>query len=300
MELELLRLAYDYSKNHKFVDKDYIDKVVEIVVSNRKLHDYVGEVSFYSEGENEDGLMEVANYGNNGNDIEVNLEAIKDTINCEDCFESLFGDFEVYLYKNLKITQFILHELEHAYQSKVSKSEDNSVETRLIKTCLAARNAFNNPKFYESLKADNIHPFNALFFISDYYRLYKKYYQFNPIERLAQINSFRTLFRSLDPISSNTPNLYEFMKASYLEEMLSGFGDSWAEGLCPTHVYLEGTRKGDVWKSFDFYSEDNSELMKKAYEQHELRERMMLGLPIYSVEYDDVYNVLSKTNKYNI
>ena len=41
MELEILKLIFDYSKTGHFPDHYFLDKVVEIVVKNKDLNDYV-------------------------------------------------------------------------------------------------------------------------------------------------------------------------------------------------------------------------------------------------------------------
>ena len=46
MELEILKLIYDYSVNRKLIDPKFIDKLIEIVVSKKSLNDYVRNVEF--------------------------------------------------------------------------------------------------------------------------------------------------------------------------------------------------------------------------------------------------------------
>lgn len=46
MELEIVKLIYDYSANGKLVDSKFIDKIIEIVVSKKSLNNYVRNVRF--------------------------------------------------------------------------------------------------------------------------------------------------------------------------------------------------------------------------------------------------------------
>ena len=46
MELEILKLIFDYSKTGHFPDHYFLDKVVEIVVKKRDLNDYVKKTVF--------------------------------------------------------------------------------------------------------------------------------------------------------------------------------------------------------------------------------------------------------------
>ena len=46
MELEILKLVFDYSRSEKLADNKFIDKIVEIVVKKRDLHEYVRNIRF--------------------------------------------------------------------------------------------------------------------------------------------------------------------------------------------------------------------------------------------------------------
>ena len=43
---ELLRIVYDYSKKGKILDSNAIESIVDIVVRNRDLNDYVKRINF--------------------------------------------------------------------------------------------------------------------------------------------------------------------------------------------------------------------------------------------------------------
>lgn len=62
MELEILKLIYDYSVNGKLVDLKFIDKITEIVVSKRSLSDYVRNVQFTNKLEKNDYAVVSASY----------------------------------------------------------------------------------------------------------------------------------------------------------------------------------------------------------------------------------------------
>ena len=49
MNLKLLKLLFDYSKQGKIVDINYIDKLIEIVVSEKGLNEYVKWVKIMTE-----------------------------------------------------------------------------------------------------------------------------------------------------------------------------------------------------------------------------------------------------------
>lgn len=96
------------------------------------------------------------------------------------------------------------------------------------------------------------------------------------------------------------PNLYEFEQASLLEEMLSGYQDSWNQGCCPTQVYLLGIGQSNVWNGLEFFSPDSSKLMKNVCDKYNLVRRLSLGLPVSYDEYTSTDELLQGTNKFNI
>ena len=188
------------------------------------------------------------------------------------------------MFRNMQLTQFILHELEHAYQSKQADDEsDNSIEAKLIRICFEFfRNINDKKNITENDLADLI---IASFREKE---LYKQYYGFNPSERFAQINSFRILVDSLKSIKEYIPNLCEFQDASLVESMLQGHKESWYDGgICPTQVYLFGTGHENTW-----YEIDDSE-------QFGLAKRLTLGLKVSYDEYQSAVDWLQTTNKYN-
>ena len=82
--------------------------------------------------------------------------------------------------------------------------------------------------------------------------------------------------------------------------MLKGYADSWNQGICPTQIYLFGTRQGKVWSELDFYDADASKLMKNVSDRYPLVRRLSLGLPVNYEEYNSSDGWLHSTNKFNI
>ena len=301
MELDILKLIYDYSVNGKLVDSKFIDKIIEIIVTKKSLDNYVRNVIFTNKLDKNDYVVACAAYNPHRAEVLVDYESIKIAIENGRQYDCLFCDVEQIMFKNLMIMQFILHELEHAYQFKQADNKsDKSVEAKLIRASFILERAMENPNFIEEL-------YNNHFSMKDFEKyflqnreLYKQYYRLNPTERLAQVNSFRTVVNSIEPIKKYIPNLYEFKNASLFEEMLKGYQESWNEGTCPTEVYLSGIRQSKIWSEFDFYSQDSEQLMKSVSEKYSLTKRMSLGLPISYGEYETTDNWLHTTNKFNI
>ena len=301
MELEILKLVYDYSINGKLVDTKFVEKIIEIVVSKKSLNNYVRSVQFTDQLYKDDYRVVCAAYDLLNMRILIDYESIQIDMESRSYYDQLFHKLEQVMFKNLTITQYILHELEHAYQNKQTDNKaDDSIEAKLINASFVLEQAMKNPRFLTALLNGKIPAQDFIACMIQNRELYKQYYHLNPTERLAQVNSFRTIINSIDPIKKYIPNLYEFEQASLLEEMLSGYQDSWNQGCCPTQVYLLGIGRSKVWNGFDFYSQDSSQLMKNVCEKYNLVRRLSLGLPVSYDEYTATDELLQGTNKFNI
>ena len=291
MELEILKLIYDYSVNGKLVDSKFIDKLIEIVVSKKSLNNYVRNVKFTNKLEKNDYRVYCAAYSPLSMEILVDYESIQIAMENRSYYERLFQSLEQIMFRNLTITQYILHELEHAFQNKQADDKsDNSIEAKLVNASFVLEQAMKNPRVLNALLKGEIPVQDFIIYTLQNRKLYKQYYALNPTERLAQVNSFRTIVDSIEPIKKYIPNLYEFEQASLVEAMLRGYTDSWNQGICPTQVYLFGTGQSNVWSELDFYNRDYSQLMKNVSDRYNLAKRLSLGLP---VSYDE-YNIMDE------
>lgn len=134
MESKLLRLIFDYSKNGKLVDKAYLEKLIDLVVNSKDISKYVQNSEIVSSGAEEtmDGIL-LAEYRPNRKLIRIYSEAMERMLEDHDRYQELFNGIEQIFYKNVLITQIILHELEHANQRRIIEKED-TLESKVLKT----------------------------------------------------------------------------------------------------------------------------------------------------------------------
>lgn len=301
MELKILRLIYDYSINRKLLDSKFIDKLIEIVVTERSLHEFVNNVRFTNELDKNDYSVVCATYNPLNKEIIIDYDSINIILEDKSYYEQLFFDLEQIFYRNLIITQIILHELEHAFQNKqLDNKKDDSIEAKLVKASFVLEQVMKHPKFLNAILKGEISSQDIYMYVMQNRELYKQYYKFNPTERLAEVNSYTTIINTIEPIKKYIPNLLEFEKASMVEESLKGYKDIDIQEICPTQVYLCGTRQDKVWSGFDFYDQDSSKLIKHVCGEYNLAKRLSLGLPVTVNEYYDTYSWLQTTNKFNI
>lgn len=304
MELEILKLVFDYSRNGKLADNKFIDKIVEIVVKNRDLHEYVRNIRFVAGINGDANGLALASYNISDKNIKVYNDALQfyasDSRFCG-YYAPLFNGFEEIMFKNLAITQIILHELEHALQKKRFDNENgNPIVLKLINASFVLESIMKNPENVTGILSGAISLQDLENVMLQTRKLYEEYYRLVPTERFAEINSFRTISKVLEPIGKQASNLYEFHSASLYESMLSGYKDSMKRGICPTQAYLDGTGQGKVWTRFDFYDENVPQLMKNVNAQYDLAQRLALGLPISYDEFYETEDWLRGTNKFNV
>lgn len=301
MEIEIFKLVYEYSIKNKFVDKEFICKLLDIVVRNRKLKEYINKIDFRSNLSDDKKYITPAEYKPYTKELLIDLETIKNLIELNKRYEVLFTPFGVAMFRNLVCVQYILHEVEHAYQMKLADNIQNvSIEAVLSRVCSMMHQTLKNPKVIELL-------FNGQMSKDDIYKMiakckkeYVKYYRFNPIERLAQIKSLNTIRNTIESIKSDVPELYAFFEASVYEEILKSYRESIEQDACPTSIYLNATDHGDVWRNFEFYSPDKEELMKNVCEQYDLFQRLTYGLPVTQDKYNTSVRYVKSMNKFRI
>lgn len=282
MELEIINLVLDYSVNGIIADANFINKVIEIVVNGKSIGEYVHTVGFTDKLDN--GVLATYNFSKRR--ILIGYEFIPAFIEEYNRCDNLFTKLEQIMLRNLVITQIILHELEHASQNKkVDNVLDDSIETKLLRVSLTLQRIINNPNFSERLLDGSISLEEFSAFVFQNVQLSEKYYQLDPLERLAQINSFKTLLSSIYLVKDDVPNLYKFEYASLVGAMLDGYKESFKEGSCPTEVYLSKTGHEKMWREFDFYDSKFKRLLNNVSDEYSLDMRLSLGLPISKSEF---------------
>lgn len=257
LEEEILRLIYDYSVKPKLfgekrADCKLISKLVETVVSYKSLDNFVSDLRFdYSIDNGNGGIL--ASYSFNSKEIEIYYGLLKlhKIIDSKRAIID-FSDFESNMYEGLRITQIILHELEHAGQNSQRLAPSDCNEYMILSASL----------FSDSCKHRQVYCDNR---------------RLVPYERMAEINSFVTILSAIDSIKTKIPNLYAVEQALFNRRKLDGYFEANMLGGCPLEVYLKLIEKEDIW----------SRIKNDSIES--LDERLKLGFPITNSEYDNVH-----------
>lgn len=130
----ILDLLYEYSKRGKNVDKAFMDKVIKVMIREKDLNDYIKRVRFKN--------LSSCKINHGGKDIPMvyntyTREILLDNNNIilfQKKLEKLilFRDFEQVLSINAMLTQALLHEIEHANQTKKSMIRNEEFENLLL------------------------------------------------------------------------------------------------------------------------------------------------------------------------
>lgn len=300
MEQEILKLVYDYSKNGKLADRDFILKLITIVVEHKTLNSYIRRLKMCNKPTNEENELHLAEYSMCEKEIVVNLTGLDNYLKiCYGKYSEMFNNIEKLFYGNLIVSQVILHELEHADQNKKFDSNDMDTETRLIKISLREVKLLKDPEaLFDVYIKMGLTPQEVICYFQRKKQLYKEYYDYNPIERLAQIRAYKTITDSICSLKDRLPNLYELEYASYIKNLLAGYEYDSNGLVAPTVRYMTGMNYTDSWKSFDFYDSDPTEMMKNLSKDYNLISRFTFGLPVTVCEHDQAQKVLNYTNKF--
>ena len=303
MQLRLARLLYDYSINRKTVDENYIYKVIDIVIAGRGLAQYVSKYEIIRESQTvfagEEEGYQVAFYDPNKQSITLSLEGITKAIEeSKDIFIHLFpSTLEKYLYINFIVTQTILHELEHANQSRLM-NEFNGMEPRILRATVPLKmekKAASKLVGSKEISFDEAKKYIE-YLVLEAQKKYHALYTYAPEERLAEIRSNQQLIDALNILKGQANKIISFSYANIFENMLRGYDDYI---ISPTVHYLKEMGNEKDLKQFDWYDEDETRAILKSKQKYNPMDRMVYGLPATFDEREQVVYELQKTIKYS-
>lgn len=284
MNEQLLKLIFDYSINGKKADINFVKDIVNIYMQYKPVDNFCRAIY--------EGDLSKLSSSKDDCFISVYLPALKliqvDFSTCSrinqryEKYMDLFNDLEKKMFINTFIAQSILHELEHADELRISSDHsDNSIDATIYRICFSQFLFMKNGKVI----SDNTH-------LSDDVN-----YWINPIERVADINAYKTICKSLELIKKHVPNLYEFYLSLTMQCMVTGYDQSLVKGNCPTKSYLENVGLKDVWSNLCFYHRTKNKLIEDVCSRYSPTKRFSLGLPVTLEEYEEHSKLYLLSNK---
>ena len=259
----VLKIIYDKSIDNKIIDIKDIDKILELLIIDSQLNNYILNIDIQPIRSN--NLASYSNYSKKitiySQTIELMLKNIENNLLTTNVFEKM-------LYKNLSLLQILLHEIEHANQTKIAYTE-NTLEAFIIRMAYTVCDSY-----FESL------------------------YEYSPQERLAEIKSYRKIISLISYIKNKLETLPLILETEKLQRYLRGYHYSNGKVICPFITFFTTGKKEQILLSFEWYSKQSLDLV---YKEYNLNERFNYGFPISLEEYSNSMKrlVLALNNNFN-
>lgn len=303
MTVKLLKLLFDYSQQGKVVDQNYMDKLVEIVVREEGLDNYVRRTKIVTDEIQKRNIssdrITLAVYSSLYKRISLYANNINKILECYEQYLPLFTPVEQLFFRNIMISQIILHELEHANQERMIE-EDYQKES-LETTILRLSDKIVRPRHIEKLLESGYPSHLITIYIKAKERHYKENYMTDPHERLAEIKSQQQILDMLELIKDITPNLVDYEGTSKIERLLRGYIEYDYDMISvPTFEYLQNPLAFEELSRFHCYQNNYDDSLKVAKKHYSLEERLTYGLSIDQKEYQYCQEVIQFSKKYNV
>lgn len=259
----IFEIVYNYSLNKKFIGNKAIEEICNIITYNIDFSKVLKRICIY----NKIFTFDYAYYDYDEKLININIEKII-TNSIED-FKGLLSSESLYLFINLYILKVLFHELNHALQIKYINKKNNDVETILLLYSYFTLNIF--------LTINSNFKQNTL--------LYKKTYNYNPAERLAEIDALSCIIKFIDKQQCVNINIKKLFQVQLINTQLLKYKSIFKNIQVPSYLFLSKIGFERVWNSFDFMSDGYENQLKLAMKYYSLEDRLKLGLPISNDEY---------------
>lgn len=283
--LDIFKLIYEYSKNGRLVDKEFIEKLVQLEIRMKKLETYIHDVKFSTKCEKNEKA--IASYRTGI--LNIYMLKIYEMLENSDKYLDLFFDIEKIFYQNTNVSQIILHEIEHANQAK-KRRLSKAIEGDILRLSAGVKNNLQvSSEFFQKCMTNPK-------WIASYYNAN---YFYSPNERLAEIRSNNEMATILSYHAEYLPNLLEFFKIRELEALTMGYLDKNSNLISPTLTYLQGMEMDKYLLECSWYNEENFRTLNDTYKnQFNLTLRQICGFPIDEEEYLTSLDILIRSRFY--
>ena len=267
---EMLEEVIYYSDKYKYIEKDLIIKIVEDIVNSETddIKKRFNEVVFDDITWSRDV---VCSYRINMGNIIVDYEKLINQLNQEKSLS--------FLQANLEILINLLHEIEHL------KEQDKSKKS-LFESFL---HSYSSIEIFDSLAEEKLKFFEKILPLDLYQkklekiseRNYLKIYNKIPSERIATINSHKSLFDSLnnyEGFKEKYKKAFIYINKEYLNQYYMGYKTNCSN--VPLIDYFNFIGMVELLENLDFYSENIRIFKILSSKEFSIEDRMLYGLPI--------------------
>lgn len=273
---EILKMIIDYSKQNKLIDKKFVKNIIMLLIEINKLQSYVD--CFYFGNSLNSNKFGAYNFENHH--LIIYYKKIKQYMMKNRIYDVL-PEQEQIIAKNIRIFNFILHELEHAKQLRYICSDGNdSFEKSLLTISLKVPSAMLSKKAAKEFCSE--------------------IYNFNPFERMAYIYSQKDIVNTLQNIHPELGEILKMESAFLLYQHMRGYtkieDSSLGENiiLCPLYQYFYELNKVVPQLANMLNIDDLMIMQEDLINDMSFNDRTKLGLPIKEEEYLNCYDNITK------
>jgi len=277
IKYQLISLIYDYVKNNKVLDKDFIDSILDVVINELGLNDYVIDSEIINEPGKRRKTYTIAYYNFYSRIIEVNLQVALERLK-EEAKKLRLTSIETSYFIAKELAEAILHELEHASQVKEYDRDGNNLESLIIKRAFAHKTIIRSDIL---LLLMNGYSEKELLMRYKTIKRGIKYYKYDPLERLADYHALNYIKEILKELNIGD----RVMLHTYYEEY-KNYIRGYKLQKEPTKFFLAKVGGLKDWQEIERLSKDCG-----------LKTRLSLGLPITKDEYQELENRTRRLRK---
>lgn len=306
MEEKLFTIICKYGtqKQSTSTSIDFIYEFIEAVVHEKKLYNYVTEVSVkkFLVTENKDGKKQIkkdcfGKYSPESKQIYIFLESISTYIQQKQKKMPFLNKVESKIYFYLQLAFYILHELDHANQEKEKNDIRNqSFEANLLRICTAHSQTATSYSIHSN--EDIVEYLNIYQTCKDsvesMYQNYIKQYVFSPEERLANFYANETVLKMLACRKEEVPNLIQLQALKHMQNQLEAYKIEQKRKetyqkiyFSPTISYLEHAKLEKTTPFFN-YKEDFITSMQHIKRSTSQEYRLKYGLLLSKTELERI------------
>lgn len=278
---KISEIVFNYSIGNRYADDKFIRDIIDLVVSERNLNDYISKTTIILPGSFE------KNYGSSHYSMKT-MELCIDKSNKLKSF--LPFNYNVLLF-NMYVVVTILHELDHTKMKKQmtegSKSLDVLLSSILYKE---SKNEDTWKDFYNLVREGLIYNHN---------------HDSAPFERRANITSMLDASHVLKILESTSlsSNSMEKVRLSLLKRFIKKCRYRYKLGKdgmtnSPSYDYILKMHRQSELNEISIYDKDRNKALENAARLYNLKERVLLGLPLTEYEYDAIDKKINPFNAF--
>lgn len=257
---DICRICYDAVVNRSLNYFEFINAIVDLVAKENNLTEYIKKVNLFNEEVNQCFSRARGLYSGNKKRILINGPKISRESKHDEHLYNFRYEEKLFFF-HLNTVRTLFHEIEHAKQKKISltDTDEYDIETDIIKTVEARRiNNYkiqNNTEFPVTLKI-----FSQLYSNREN-RIYHKFYNFSPIERLAQIRAYDEIIKIAHLLEFEELELFYRYKGFC--ETLKGYDFNYV--TAPTIFYLVQNNNFAKVEELNYKSQDMELIARLLY-----------------------------------